>query len=148
MIFQLIPVIEYLYQWPSLCNVWGTLHLGILLWKKELLFCLKCVLKLITKDRQYLSQDFIQIVWLRLFIICLTSDQWSLICFLTSLKNYSDFCLEDEARNSQVFIYLSSTLCFLLRLLGAAFTFIVVMGLKHWRKFLCNCIYAGVSGGF
>lgn len=87
MIFQLIPFLEYCFQWLIYVYVLGTITFrNIFVRKKNLLFCLKCFLKIITKDRQYSSLAFIQIVGLRLFIICLTSDRWSLICFLAYLK--------------------------------------------------------------
>lgn len=56
---------------------------------------------MIVKDRQYLSQDFIQIVWLRL-IICLTSDQWFLICFVTYLKIVQIFVRKMRLENSLI----------------------------------------------
>lgn len=53
-----------------------------------------------------MSQDFIQVVWLRLFIICLTSDQWSLIYFVTYLKMIHIFIWKMRLENSQVRLFI------------------------------------------
>lgn len=107
MIFRLIPFLEYCFQWPSYAYALRNIAFRNISVEKELLFFLKCFLQIITKDRQYLSQDFIQIVWLRLFIIYLTSDQWYLIRFVTYLKTIHIFIWKMRLENSwvQPFIY-------------------------------------------
>lgn len=107
-IFQLIPFLEYCFQWLSYVYVLRTITFrNMFVREKNLLFCLKYFLKMITKDRQYLSLAFIQIVGLRLFIICLTSDQWSLVCFVTYIKIIDIFIWNMRLENPQVppFIY-------------------------------------------
>lgn len=99
MIFQLIPFLEYCFQWPSLYNIRGTLHLGIFLWKNELLFCLKCFLKKNYKGLAIFIPGFYS-NWLTQAFYHLF-NQWSMVLGMLSdlSQNHSIFCLKDEARD-------------------------------------------------
>lgn len=107
---------------------------------------------MITKDRQYLSLAFIQIFGFRLCVICLTSDWWSLICFVTYLKIIQVLIWNMKLENLWVQPYshpppLPPVLP-VGEILGTALILIIVMWLKYCRDIQCDSIYVGLLDGF
>lgn len=143
-IFQLIPFLEYCFQWLSYAYALRNIAFRNISVEKRAPVLLKMLSWNDYKGQAIFIPGFYSNCLAQAFYNLF--NQWSMVLdMLFDLKIIRIFIWKMRLENSRV----SSTLCFLLiKLLGTTFTLIVVMGLKHCRKFPHSFIYAGISGEF
>lgn len=127
--------------------VWGPSHLGIFLWEKNLLFCLKCFLEIIYKGQAIFTLGFYSICLGHVFYNMF--NQWFMVfdMFCDLSQNHAHFHMEHEVESPWVrlFIYL---VLHANKIIRSSIYPCCSHGLKAMQRLLCDSIYTGISDEF